>query len=115
MNVSKNIIIISIFFLFFSLCLQWSGLLSNTAAYGKEKKIETIDVEIIKDKDEKEKPKTVYNPAKIEKARSITSTRLLGLAFFWLIVLTLFVILRKALKHEKRLLDEGYYKTDLTH
>jgi len=115
MNIAKNILIISVFLFLFSLCPQGPGFLSNTTAYGKEKKIETINVEIIKEKDEKEKPKIVYDPIKIEKARSITKGRILGLVFFWSIILTLFVIIRKALKHEKRLLDEGYYRTDLTH
>lgn len=84
-------------------------------AFSEEKKIETLEVEIIKDKKEEERPKIIYDPVRIEEVRKITKTRILGLIAFWAILLTLYIMLRIKIKEDKRLLEEGYYETELEH
>lgn len=113
MSIYKKIFVLLILFLF--LFSSFSPYSSSVFGKEKKKKIETIEVEIIKEKDEEEKPKVIYDPIKVEKARKINKKRILGLLFFWAILLTLLVMIRMILRHEKRLIDQGYYKTDLNH
>lgn len=118
MSMLKKSLMLCILFHFtfspISLDLSFSLFTSNSV-FGSEKKIETIEVEIIKEKDEEDKPKIIYDPAKIENARKITKARILGLLAFWSIVLILFILIQITLKHEKCLLEKGYYETDLNH
>ena len=118
MSMLKKSLILCLLFLFtfspISFHLSFS-LFTFNPVFGNEKKVETIEVEIIKEKGEEEKSKIIYDPAKIEKARKITKARILGLLAFWSIVLILFILIQITLKHEKCLLEKGYYETDLNH
>lgn len=118
MSVLKKILILCIFFHFTFSPMPFHlsfSLFASIPVFGSEKKTETIEVEIIKEKDEEEKPKIIYDPAKIEKTRKITKARILGLLAFWSIVLILFILIQITLKHEKSLLEKGYYETNLDH
>lgn len=112
----RKFLVLLVFFIFssFPLC-SLKDHLTVKPAFGKDKKIEIIEVEIIKEKGEEEKPKVIYDPLKIEKVRKITKGRILCLAVFWLIILSIFIMIRIQLKNEKRLLDEGYYETELNY